>query len=68
VVLARELGLCYVGVMVVTNKAAGLVGGKISHEEVLATMRRVGPSIDQFLGRLVSEADDDPACLCRQTE
>ena len=41
VVLARELGMCYVGIAVATNYAAG-ISKKVSHEEVLAAMEKAG--------------------------
>ena len=65
-VLARELGLCYATVAVVTNKAAGLVAKPVNHEEVLDTMRRVTPTIDQFMARMMEQIDDDPTCPCRR--
>ncbi|HWP98524.1 MAG TPA: S-methyl-5'-thioadenosine phosphorylase [Syntrophomonadaceae bacterium] len=38
VVLARELGMCYANVSLVTNFAAGLVTGMLTHSEVLEVM------------------------------
>jgi 5'-methylthioadenosine phosphorylase len=38
VTLARELGLCYATICMVTNWAAGMAGEKLSHEEVLSVM------------------------------
>ncbi|MCL6561681.1 MAG: S-methyl-5'-thioadenosine phosphorylase [Firmicutes bacterium] len=38
VVLARELGLCYATVALVTNLAAGLSANPLTHEEVLQVM------------------------------
>src|SRR5690606_4612226 len=40
VVLAREAGLCYTSVCMVTNYAAGMVDYPLSHEEVLEVMAR----------------------------
>jgi 5'-methylthioadenosine phosphorylase len=37
VVLARELGLCYANISIITNWAAG-IGGKLSHGEVVEVM------------------------------
>jgi len=65
VVLARELGLCYGLVTVVTNPAAGVVRPKVEHQGVLEAMRQVGPELEQLLRRMVEELDDDPRCLCR---
>lgn len=38
VVLARELGLCYAGIAMVTNFAAGISPDVLTHEEVLEVM------------------------------
>lgn len=65
-VLARELGLCYALVAVVTNQAAGAVRTKLDHREVLAAMRQAGPSLEQLLARMVEDITDDPQCLCRR--
>ncbi|MGI5900923.1 MAG: S-methyl-5'-thioadenosine phosphorylase [Desulfitobacteriia bacterium] len=39
VVLARELGLCYAFIALVTNKAAGVSKKPLTHSEVIATMK-----------------------------
>jgi 5'-methylthioadenosine phosphorylase len=65
VVLARELGLCYALVTVVTNLAAGLDGPKVDHQGVLDRMRQAGPSLEQLLRRMVEEIDDDDCRVCR---
>jgi len=39
VVLARELGMCYAGLCLVTNLGAGLTTARQSHEEVVRTMQ-----------------------------
>jgi 5'-methylthioadenosine phosphorylase len=48
VVLAREMGLCYVGIAVVTNYAAG-ISKKVSHEEVLAAMAKTGTVLANYV-------------------
>lgn len=50
-VLAREMGLCYATVAVVTNLAAGLSGQLLSHQEVEAQMAATRPIIIQLLHR-----------------
>jgi len=42
VIAARHLGIEVLGVSVVTNMAAGISGGKLSHEEVLETGAEAG--------------------------
>jgi 5'-methylthioadenosine phosphorylase len=39
VVLARELGICYANISIITNWAAGIGPQKLSHAEVTAVMR-----------------------------
>lgn len=39
VVLARELGICYANISIVTNWAAGITGNALSHSEVVEVMR-----------------------------
>ncbi len=38
VVLARELGLCYATICMVTNWAAGLAGTRLSHGDITEVM------------------------------
>lgn len=50
-VLAREMGLCYATVAVVTNLAAGLSGQLLSHQEVEAQMAATRPFVIRLLHR-----------------
>lgn len=50
-VLAREIGLCYATVAVVTNLAAGLSGVLLSHQEVEAQMAATRPFLIRLLHR-----------------
>lgn len=49
VVLARELGLCYASVALVTNFGAGLAPGPLGHEQVVQTMQSCGLSVGGLL-------------------
>ena len=40
VALAREAGICYATIAMVTNLAAGMAGGRLTHEEVLEVMAK----------------------------
>jgi len=40
VVLARELGVCYSAVGIVTNWCSGITGQPISHREIFGIMKR----------------------------
>lgn len=48
VVLARELGIEYSAVAIVTNFAAGMQN-RVSHEEVLGVMKEAGPRVRRLL-------------------
>ena len=64
VVLARELGLCYATIAMVTNWAAGLGEQKLTHEEVLATMERNAGSLRLVLSTVVPGLTSRPMCDC----
>lgn len=51
VVLARELGLCYGAIAIVTNYAAGMSPTPLSHEEVVASVCDQGDKLRQVIGR-----------------
>lgn len=53
VVAAAALGLRVVGFSLVTNRAAGLGSGVLSHEEVLETGRRAGDELRRLVRALV---------------
>lgn len=62
VVLARELGICYAGVALVTNLAAGVEGARPSHEEVLALMGRQGQTLSRLVLGAARELGDFSSC------
>jgi purine-nucleoside phosphorylase len=53
VIVARARGLKCLGFTVVTNKATGLGGGELSHEEVVAVARTAGQRLGRVLRTLV---------------
>ncbi len=55
VVLAREAGLCYAGVALVTNLAAGVGRSSLSHDDVVAAMNRTLPLLVEVLRRVVAQ-------------
>lgn len=63
VVLAREAGLCYATVGVITNLAAGLAGAPLTHQEVVEVMNRASERLRNLLqttiGRLTPRG-----CTC----
>jgi 5'-methylthioadenosine phosphorylase len=55
--LAREAGLHYAGVSLVTNLAAGLSTGPLTHTEVEAAMAQAGPGVQNLLAETVARTD-----------
>ena len=57
--LAREAGLHYAGVSLVTNPGAGLSPNPLTHEEVEAEMRASGPKLRALLAAVAVAVDPD---------
>jgi purine-nucleoside phosphorylase len=53
IIAARHLGVRCLGISVVTNMAAGLVEGKLGHEEVLAVAAEAQPRLTALLRELL---------------
>lgn len=64
VVLAREAEMCYAGVALVTNWAAGLAGEKLTHQEVVSLMEANRPRLRALLARTI-EVVEERECSCR---
>jgi 5'-methylthioadenosine phosphorylase len=68
VVLARELGMCYVTLAVVTDYDAGLAGrpdvAAVTHEEVIAAFSRSRDRLVQALEILVAAVPESRGCAC----
>ena len=65
--LARELGLCYASVCVVTNLAAGMTASPVSHAEVEAEMARQGERLRELLLAAAQALPEDRTCACSQS-
>lgn len=65
VVLAREAGLCYLSICVVTNFAAGMAGAPLREGEVAELMARRLPALRSLLLEAVDRLDDLSPCPCR---
>jgi 5'-methylthioadenosine phosphorylase len=66
-VFAREAGLCYAAVAIVTNPGAGLSAEPVDHEEVL---RQMAASVGRVRELLLEAARAEaitalPSCSCR---
>jgi len=66
VVLAREAGLCYATVCVVTNYAAGSSPQPLTHAEVTQVMEEREEGLRWLLRAVVETIEDDPDCPCRR--
>lgn len=64
VVLAREAGLCYGAVALVTNYAAGISPGPIVHQEVVDMVKDRVPLIHQMLLRAIDHIPIAASCGC----
>jgi 5'-methylthioadenosine phosphorylase len=64
VVLARELGLCYATIAMVTNLAAGLRPEPVSHEEVLEAQAANADALAHLLLAAVPTVPQERACGC----
>ena len=49
VVLARELGMCYASIGMVTNEAAGIAKHSLTHKEVMDSMKELGIKVAQLI-------------------
>jgi 5'-methylthioadenosine phosphorylase len=62
VVLARELGICYANVSIVTNWAAGIGPQKLTHTEVTAVMRENLAQLRRLISAGLAEIPAEPHC------
>ncbi|MCL5105225.1 MAG: MTAP family purine nucleoside phosphorylase [Armatimonadetes bacterium] len=64
VVLAREAGLCYGALGIVTNLASGLCPTPLAHDEVRAAMISTGLSLRSILRRASKAMPKTRGCAC----
>lgn len=64
VVLARELGMCYASIGLVTNEAAGIAKHLLSHAEVMESMKKLGEKVAQLIQVTIQLWTPDQNCLC----
>ncbi|MGE5590014.1 MAG: S-methyl-5'-thioadenosine phosphorylase [Bacillota bacterium] len=67
VVLARELGLCYGLIAMVTNQAAGISPTPLTHQEVLDIMAQNGENLRRLAMRTIELLPPDRSCGCSPT-
>jgi 5'-methylthioadenosine phosphorylase len=68
VVLARELGLCYASLCIVTNEACGMNAGsgKLSLSEITEQMDRLSGCVDEIISRAAGKIQAERSCSCAQ--
>ena len=64
VVLARELGMCYASIAMVTNFAAGISPEPLTHQEVVQTMAENTHNLQEIIIRVMKNLDLKQSCLC----
>lgn len=65
VVLAREAGLCYATVAMVTNFAAGISPNALSHGEVLEAMKTISANISRLIMTALETMPLEGGCRCQ---
>jgi 5'-methylthioadenosine phosphorylase len=62
-VLAREIGLCYSALCLITNNAAGIgEAARLRHSDVESVMERCSEMVAWIVGEAIARSGDDPAC------
>lgn len=64
VCLARELGMCYANISIVTNFAAGISTGILTHSEVLDMMKERISQVRDLMMNSLRHVDAKPGCDC----
>lgn len=64
VVLARELGMCYAVITLVTNQAAGISNQPLTHSEVIATMDLLAKTVAALVENTCKFMDSGQKCYC----
>lgn len=64
VVLARELGMCYAAIGMVTNEAAGISAHPVSHAEVMRSMEKLGAAVAKVIQETVELWSFEQDCAC----
>lgn len=64
VVLARELGMCYGSIAMVTNFAAGISTEPLTHKEVMETMAQNTHNLQELIMGVLSNLSPEQRCLC----
>ena len=64
IVLAKELGMCYASITIVTNFAAGISDHMLSHKEVIDKMSELNEKLRNILSFVIPKIPDERHCSC----
>ena len=64
-IFAREAGLCYAAVAIVTNYATGLQDELLRHEDIVDKMRSLTDSVGALIVHASRTCSDASDCTCR---
>ena len=64
VVLARELGMCYASIGMVTNEAAGIATHLLTHAEVMESMKELEVKVAQLIQATFELWTPGQNCIC----
>ncbi|MFT7475050.1 MAG: 5'-methylthioadenosine phosphorylase [Verrucomicrobiales bacterium] len=67
VVLARELGMAYGSIGVISNRAAGLGGGDLSIEDIMSVLNKASEPLYQLIGATIDRYYSSAPSLDRAT-
>jgi len=65
VTLAKELGMCYASIGMVTNEAAGIADHPLTHAEVIESMKATGKTVAQLIQETFRILRPEQDCRCR---
>ncbi len=65
VVLAKELGLCYASLAIVTNQACGMTTQKLTADEVTEVVGKAQDSISEIISETIRNIPETRKCMCR---
>ena len=63
--LAREAGMCYATIAMVTNYAAGVTKDRLSHQEVLDVMSYNISRLKELIMNAIENIDENRECICQ---
>ncbi|MGE4271506.1 MAG: S-methyl-5'-thioinosine phosphorylase [Desulfitobacterium sp.] len=65
VVLAKECGMCYATIGMITNEAAGIADHPLTHEEVMVSMKATGKTVAQLIQETFRILRPEQDCRCQ---